>query len=231
MVVPAWKRKSRMIKIIKTFCIIGVLLSLLGLSACGSATPTSVPTLDTNPLRTEVAKTVLAQVTRNLARTPSATPLPSLTATAIATLTSTPTQTASALPSATITLSTATPVTGTVNLAEWVFQSIADNTIFTPGATFTMTWQLKNVGTSTWTPAYMLRFYSGNSLSAPKEILVGREILPGETVDFVLKMKAPTTIGSYQSVWVMATDTRSNFKQPVYLTIIVATAVAPTPTP
>jgi hypothetical protein len=218
-----------MVHKIKNFSAIGLLLGMLWLTACGSTTPTPAPTLDTNPLRTEVAKTVLAQVARDLARTPSVTPLPSFTVTPAPTSTLTPVTSPS--PSATITLSAATPVTGTINLAAWVSQSVADNTIFAPSATFTMTWQLQNVGTSTWTAGYMLRFYSGNSFNAPKEILVGRDVLPGEMVDFVLHMKAPANTGTYQSVWVMATDTRSNFKEPVFLTIIVATAVVPTPTP
>jgi hypothetical protein len=94
-----------------------------------------------------------------------------------------------------------------------------------------MTWRLKNVGTSTWTTAYLLRFYSGDSFSAPKEILLTREVLPGETVDIRLPMKAPARAGIYRSVWVMATEARSNFKEPVYLQIIVAVPVTPTRTP
>jgi hypothetical protein len=219
-----------MLKTIKSLSVMGVLLSLLALSACSTATPTVAPTLDTNPLRTQVAATVWAQVTRNLARTPSATPIPSLTATATATITVMPTQTANLVISATPTITAGTPITGTVNLSGWVSQSVADDTIFAPGAAFTLTWQLKNIGTSTWTPGYMLRFYSGNRFTAPQEVLLGKEVLPGETVDITLQMKAPITLGVYQSVWVMATNTRANFKEPVYLQIVVA-AITATPAP
>ncbi len=61
--------------------VVGALVCLLGLAACSSATPTSMPTQDMNPFRTEVAATVFAQVTYDLALTPSITPIPSSTAT------------------------------------------------------------------------------------------------------------------------------------------------------
>jgi uncharacterized lipoprotein YajG len=229
MLKPAATKEKPMSKKLKTLSEIGALLSLLWLAACASQVPTSTPTLDLNPVRTEVAATVLAQVTQALMRTPSVTPLPSPTATLPST--STPTQVAS--PSSTVasTLSVTTPVTGTENLAQWVSQTVADNTIFTPSQTFTMTWTLKNVGNSTWTAGYMLRYYSGDTFNAPKEIPLGREVLPGGTVDIVIHMRAPAKIGSYRSDWVMSTENRSNFKEPVYLKITVAVPLTPTPTP
>jgi hypothetical protein len=122
-------------------------------------------------------------------------------------------------------------VAGTDNRAQWVSQSIADDTRFAPGETFTMTWRLKNVGTSTWTTAYMLRFYSGDSFGAPKEVRLVQDVPPGATVDITLKMKAPTRPGSYRSVWVMSSEIRSNFKESVYLQIVVPGPVTATPTP
>jgi hypothetical protein len=228
---------------IKTQGIIGAFFCLVWLAACASPSPTSTPTPDLNPLRTEVAATVLAQVTRNLALTPSATLLPSLTPTYLPT--STPLQTASATPSlpavqisgtpklasATPALSTGTPTAVTTNLAQWVSQSVADDTLFDPSQTFTMTWTLKNVGTSTWKTTYMLRFYSGDNFSAPKEIPLGKEVPPGGTIDITIKMKAPIKPGSYLSDWVMSTEFRGNFKEPVYLRITVRGPTTPTPTP
>lgn len=214
---------------IRTLSGIGVLLSLLWLAACGSPVPTSTPTLDLNPIRTEVAATVLAQMTQALFLTPSVTPLPSPTATTPPT--STPTQAASPSPSATSTLSIGTAKAGTENQAQWVSQTIADDTIFAPSETFTMTWRLKNVGTSTWTAGYLLRYYSGDTFSAPKEIPLGREVQPGGMVDITIHMKAPAKPGSYRSDWVMSTENRSNFKEPVYLKITVAVPVTTTPPP
>jgi hypothetical protein len=213
----------------RTLCIIGLLLSLLWIAACSPTVTTSTPTLDLNPFRTEVAATVLAQVTQALAMTPSVTPLPSPTATNLPT--STPRLTVSPSLSATITLLSGTPKAGTYNQAQWVAQSIADNAIFAPSQTFTMTWTLKNIGTSTWTAAYLLRYYSGNTFGATKEIVIGREVLPGEQIDISIQMTAPAIPGSYRSDWVMSSENRSNFNQTVFLRIKVAVPVTPTPTP
>jgi hypothetical protein len=131
----------------------------------------------------------------------------------------------------TSTLATGTSAAATDNRAEWVSQSVADDTSFAPGETFTMTWTLKNVGTSTWTADFMLRFYSGDTFGAAREVPIGREVLPGDTLDITLIMKAPVTPGTYQSVWVMSTEERSNFKEPVYLQIEVVKPPTPTRAP
>jgi hypothetical protein len=220
---------------IKTVVVIGAFLSLLWLSACGSSTPTATPTIDLDPFRTEVAATVFAQVTQELALTPSITPIPSATPTT--TLTPTPTLPAGACPAPPAGASPAPPIStfppGTtgvpsIDLAQWVSQSIADDTVFAPGETFTITWRMKNVGTSTWTVAYLFRFYSGNTFGAPTEILLSRIALPGETVDISIPMRAPTQTGNYRTDWVMSNEARSNFKDPVFLKIVVALPLTPT---
>lgn len=218
---------------LKTVVAMAGLLSLLWLSACSSQTPTATPTLDLNPFRTEVAATVFAQVTRDLALTPSPTPIPSFTPTSPPS--ATPTQAAAtASPGPVVSLTPGTPGTpgvSTTDLAEWVSQSIADDTVFAPGETFTITWRLRNTGTSTWTEGYLLRFYSGNNFGAPNEVVLGRVVLPGETVDISVAMKAPNAAGNYRTDWVMSNESRSNFKQPVFLRIVVALPPTPTPAP
>lgn len=216
----------------KTIAMIAIGLGLFLLSACSSATPTSTPTLDMDPFRTEVASTVYAQVTMDLALTPTITPIPSPTATLE------PSPTATLSPSSTVALpATAstesaggTPVETTADRAEWVSQSIADGTVFTPGETFTITWRLRNAGTSTWSPSYLFRFYSGNTFGAPDEVLLGQEVAPGETVDISVSMTAPTAPGEYRSDWVMANEASSNFNVPVFLEITVASPATATAT-
>ena len=211
----------------------GMLAGLFWLAGCSSATPTNMPTPDLNPIRTEAAATVFAQVTRDLALTPSITPMPSATATPLVapTLTSTPTFSVNLSPTVTGTISSPTPTIELPNLAQWVSQSIADDTLFSPGETFTMTWTLRNVGQSTWTIGYMLRFFSGDTFGAPTEILLGREVLPGGTIDIIIPMRAPVVAGNYRSDWVLANEKRSNFKEPVFLKIIVVAPPTRTPTP
>ncbi len=213
----------------KTIGIFGALLSLLGLVSCNAPTPTSVPTFDTNSLRTEVAATIFAQVTQDLALTPS--PLPTATLAPTFTPTQVPTLPATEVAGGTATPPSSTLESSTENKAAWVSQSIADKSIFAPSETFTMTWRLRNTGTSTWAANYIFRFYSGDPFSSPKEVLLNKEVPPDETVDITLHMKAPTKPGTYTSVWVMSTANRSNFKEPVYLQIVVAIPATPTPTP
>lgn len=226
-----------MAHLIKALIRTGVLLSLLWVTACSSQAPTSTPTPDLDPLRTEVAATVWAEVTQAILLTPSITPLPSPTATPLPT--ATPAQSATPTASATAALITGTPGAGTVNQARWVSQSVEDGTIFAPGESFSMTWTIRNAGTSTWTTGYMLRFFSGNAFGAPNENLIGQDVLPGGTIDITLQMTAPATPGDYRSDWVMATDSRGNFNEGVFLKISVVTPAtatttstpAPTPTP
>jgi hypothetical protein len=222
----------------KTITVIGIFLGLFLSSGCAPAAPASTSTPDLNPFRTEVASTVLAQVTRDLALTPSATAVasPSATQAFSETPPATAAQTETVQPSPQETLASGTPGTpgtpgtATADRAEWVSQSIADGTVFAPGESFTIIWTLKNVGTSTWTPNYLLRFYSGNTFGAPKEIFLDGEVLPDETIDIAISMKAPTALGEYRSDWVMSNPFRSNFKEPVYLEITVARPATATPT-
>ncbi len=208
---------------------IGVLLSLPWLAACSPAAPTSTPTLDLNPFRTEVASTVLAQVTRDLALTPTITPFPSPTATNPPTFTPSPTASQSPDGTITVTVTSGTPTAATEDKAQWVGQSVTDDTVFAPGQAFTMTWTLKNTGTSTWTAGYLLRYFSGDLFGAPREIAIGREVPPDGEIDISIQMKAPAKPGDFQTNWVMSTENRNNFKEPVFLKIKVV--IPPTPTP
>lgn len=220
-----------MMQKIKPTLITIALLCLTTLAACSSATPTVAPTADLDAVRTEAAATVLARVTQELALAPTETPVPTATEVQEATDTVEPTQAATKAVTTTVTVSvTDTPSAVTDNKAKYVSQSVPDGTVFQPGEAFTMTWRLQNVGVTTWKPTYMLRFYSGNDFGASNEIPIDKEVTPGQTVDITINMTAPTTPGEYRSDWVMATDARGNFKEPVYLVIVVAGPATATPT-
>ncbi len=211
----------------KTILVLGLFILTAGsLAACGAQAATqSIPTPDLNPVRTEVAATVLAQVPTLLALTPSATPLLPPTETAVVVAT-TPAPAAPS-PTAAATNTQAASTTGKNDHATWVSQTVQDDTVFAPGQAFTMTWQIKNDGTSTWTANYHLRFYSGDAFGAPKDITLGQEVQPGATIEITMDMKAPSKAGDYRSDWVLSNESLRNFKDPIFLKIKVA---APTPT-
>src|SRR5512135_2721540 len=102
----------------KTILVLGLFISAAGgLAACGTQAPTaSIPTPDLNPIRTEVAATVLAQMPTLFALTPSATPLPPpATAVVVAT-------TPAASPTAAATNTQAASTTAKNDHASWVSQ-------------------------------------------------------------------------------------------------------------
>jgi hypothetical protein len=131
----------------------------------------------------------------------SATPLPgAVTASATpglpvpATLTPTPT-----------TMRTNTPVataTTYCNIMQFVTDvTIPDGTVIAPGAAFTKTWRLKNVGTCAWTPSYAVVFSDGNSMNGPStQALVGN-VNPGQTIDISVNLTAPASPGDYTGNW------------------------------
>ena len=204
-----------------------LLFGLLLLAACSTpSASTAIPTPDLNPIRTEVAATVLAQVPQICALTPSATQVILPTATMVPPTPVPPTQE----PTATSTQATAAATEDLKDLAMWVAQTVQDDTIFAPGQEFNMTWQVKNVGTSTWTAEYRLRYYSGNPFGATKEVALGKDVKPGETVDINVAMKAPAQPGDYRSDWVLSNKDLRNFKEPVFLKIKVASPPTATPT-
>src|ERR1700690_4030842 len=55
----------------------------------------------------------------------------------------------------------------TCNWAQFIADvTIPDGTSVTPGATFTKTWRLKNIGNCTWSTSYALVFSSGTAMTS-----------------------------------------------------------------
>jgi len=183
--------------------------------------PPVIPTIDLQPIKTMVAATVWAEVTQMVTKiVPTKTPLPP------------PTETSEpATPTATEILAT---VTSTINSggnkAQFVSQSIPDNTVFAPGARINMVWTLKNAGTTTWTPKYRLKFIYGDSLGSTRSVFLRDNVLPNENVEISIPMVAPNLRGEYRSSWIMADEKNVNFDESVYLHISVE-RMTPTPKP
>ena len=208
-----------------------VFIGLLGaalLAACRQGeSPTTVPTLDATALQ----QTAEYQVTQDAARTQDAL------------LNSTITPIGSWTPEPTIDRtrpSIQTPTAAkTCNLAAAGHPfdvTIPDDTILAPGETFSKTWRLENDGSCTWSRAYTVVFFSGNSLNAYQTQALTGEVQPGQEIDITVDMQAPTAPGVYQSNW-MLSDPEGNLfgigpngDAPFWARIEVSEDVTSTPT-
>ena len=175
------------------FLKIGILSVLItALSACDLPVALS-PTKDGNAGSTQVAQTVEARLTEvwsaaTATSSPTATPeIP--TATNTPPPTSTPLPTNTSLPTNTpLPTATVTPTPMPCLAAEFVKDPTAPNGIEFPGnSNFTKMWQIRNVGSCTWTKAYQVVFESGKQLNG-KAINLPKKVAPGETVEISIPM-------------------------------------------
>ena len=79
--------------------------------------------------------------------------------------------------------------------------TVPDGSTFTPGAAFTKTWRLKNIGTCTWTTSYKVVWAGGDQLSAPAAVNLPVNVAPGQMVDISVKMTSPTASGHFRGLW------------------------------
>jgi hypothetical protein len=79
--------------------------------------------------------------------------------------------------------------------------TIPDGTSFAPGAAFTKTWRLKNIGTCAWNTSYALVYASGEKMGATTVVNLPSSVAPGATIDLTVNMIAPTTPGHYRGNW------------------------------
>ncbi len=123
------------------------------------------------------------------------------------------------------------------NQAEFVKSlSISDNTQLNPGTQFTKMWQIKNVGTCSWTVDYQFVMVSGDSMQAPTSVPLPHEVLPQETIDIGIKMIAPDKPDTYSNDWVLMDSdgnyfgTGAQYDQPLVAKIVVPTIYKLKPT-
>jgi hypothetical protein len=170
---------------------------IMALVACLPITMLTLPLLRSEQTATpDTFATVQAMVTQTVAAqtqyAPTQTPLPP---TAIPT--STP------IPATNTPLPTATAVT----YCDWVSfvkdVTIPDGSIMDPNETFTKTWRLKNRGTCTWTPDYMLVYTSGSQMGGTTAVRLPGYVSPGQTVDVSVPLVAPDENGKYTGYWML----------------------------
>jgi hypothetical protein len=107
----------------------------------------------------------------------------------------------SLLPAA-ATVSSATAAQSCTDRAQFVADvTVPDGTRFDPGAAFTKVWQLRNVGTCTWTTSYSLVFDTGEKMGATASSNFANNIAPGQIIDITVNMTAPGAAGHYIGYW------------------------------
>ena len=179
-----------------------ILLGVIALMvmACFPITLFAMPLINSQePEQTDPLATVQAIVTQTIVamtqNAPTQTPIPPTATPLPPTLTPVP-PTNTPLPTATA-----------VSYCDWIAfvkdVSIPDGTNLNPGETFTKTWRLKNRGTCTWTPDYMLVFVSGEPMGGTTAVRLPGYVAPGQTVDVSVTLSAPDKRGHYVGNWML----------------------------
>jgi len=107
------------------------------------------------------------------------------------------------------------------NDAQFISETIPDDSEFDAGAGFAKSWRFKNTGTCTWNTNYKLVFKSGDQMGAPASKALSGEVAPGETVDIGVNMTAPASAGTYQGNWKLVDDNGDNLINNVFVKIKV----------
>jgi hypothetical protein len=219
---------------------------LLALAACQSApaTPSTVP------LETQAAQTVqalLTQVSAQATSTPTLAlptetplPLPTFAATSLIAGGSSPTGTPAPIGSP---VGSATPqgtptLEGVCNAAFFVGDvTYPDGTVVPPTRQFTKTWDVRNIGSCTWTRQYRLVFFNGKHMDGPNYVTFPQIVPPGGHLFLSVDLISPAAPGPWVGSWVLQAPDGSKFgvgtagNLPLIVNIIVTGTLTPTPTP
>jgi len=115
-------------------------------------------------------------------------------------------------PTPNLTPSTSTVLPSTCDKAEFIADvNVPPGTVMAPGATFTKTWRLKNLGPCTWSTSYHLVFFYGEQMGAVSSVAFPVNVSVGQTVDVSINMTAPNAPGSYRGYWMFRNSNGANF--------------------
>lgn len=104
--------------------------------------------------------------------------------------------------------------------------SVPDGSVFSPGASFTKTWRLKNTGRCTWTTNYAIVFDSGEQMGGGSPVAFTNNVVPTGNVDVSVTFTAPSLEGNYRSYWKLRNASGTVFgtganSLPFYVDIVV----------
>lgn len=194
--------------------------AILIMLACNFTTPSSPPgTIDQSFLYTAAAGTLSVQFTQGalsstgtaLAQPPTSTVQPP---TDTPSVTNTPTRTSTPVPSITPFPPTRTPSPTALPCLAIKFVkdvTIPDGTKFSPGTSFTKTWELQNAGSCTWTTDFDLVFVKGNQMSGDDRIPLEGDVKAGEKVQVSVDLVAPLSAGTYRGDWMLSNKDGDEF--------------------
>ena len=113
---------------------------------------------------------------------------------------------------------------------QYVTQNLPDSYQVRPGAPMTISWTVKNVGTTAWSTNYLLKYFAGVK-AAEDSIPLGKEVAPGGEVTVSVKLTAPSVEGKYNTWWKLANAQSQNFGDVDFTFIVTSTPGKITPTP
>ena len=197
--------------------------ALVIMLACNISNQEPLPQpLDQGQLYTAAASTLSVQLTEGaLAATATALSQPSSPSEpeGLPTLANTRTLVPSATPQPTATPwpPTATPVPPTSTAlpclsAKFVKDvTVPDGTKFSPGSSFTKTWELQNTGSCTWNEDYQLIFVKGDQMSGDDSASIDTKVNPGDKVQLSVNLIAPANPGEYRGDWMLEDGSGKRF--------------------
>ena len=186
---------------------------------------------EVNAVYTNAAATLAIQQMTLQAASPSVTPT---VATPTGTVTFTP-QPLATLPTSqgiSTSSSSSSGGSGAVGCNNSVFVSdvtVPDDTVMTPGQSFTKTWKLQNTGSCPWTTSFKVSFVSGNAMGGTTTALT-TTVQPGQSGDISVAMTAPASAGDAIGYWILTSDGGQNFGSSFYVKIKVGTSSTGTAT-
>jgi len=219
--------------LIKVVILISILVIMAG---CGSApaAPASVssPTPDVAFIKTEAAKTVIAQITVDAVLNPVASatnqpptetqvPVASLTPSLVASLTAMATNFVTFTPIPTTT-ATPLPTIPKPDQAQLLLLTPKEWTQFKPGETFDAVWTIQNIGAKTWNKDYYFHYFNGTKMNYGSDMVyISAPVEPGARTQVTIDMKAPQSPGNYTTSWVLYNDNREILGQYFLMIVVV----------
>lgn len=98
------------------------------------------------------------------------------------------------------------------DLAEFIRDvTIEDYSQFKPNELFTKIWEVKNVGTCTWTTAYALVFTFGDRMSGMSPKYLTQPVEPGKIINLSIDLAAPKESDIYQGNWMLQDENGNQF--------------------